>query len=63
LTNDVKKNAIVVLGDGSVSNKLTDNRWITIDLILQERIEILVIGVVWHDDKEDKLGMLDSSSW
>ena len=42
--------------DGSVGNELRDNRGLTVDFILQERIEVLVVGVVRHDHQEDETG-------
>jgi len=56
LTNYVHKNAIVILGDRAVSYKLRDDRGLTVDLVLEERIEVLVVRVVGHDDQEDKAG-------
>lgn len=56
LTNYIHENAIVVLCDRAVSYKLRDDRGLTIDLVLEERVEVLVVRVVGHDDQEDKAG-------
>jgi len=55
LTNNIHENSIVVLGDRAVGYKLGDDRCLTIDLVLEERVEVLVVRVVRHNDQEDKL--------
>lgn len=56
LADDVHEDTVIVLGDGSVGNELRDDRGLTVDFILQERIEVLVVGVVRHDHQEDETG-------
>lgn len=55
LPDDVHEDAIIVLCDSAISHKLRDYWCLTIDLILQERIEVLVVRVIWHDDEENEL--------
>lgn len=59
LTNDIQEDAIIVLLDGAVGNKLRDNWRVAVDLILQERVEVLVVRLVGHDHQEDELRMSD----
>jgi len=59
LANDVEEDAIVVLGDGAVGHELRDDGRVTIDLVLDERVEVLVVRVVGHDHEEDELRVLD----
>jgi len=61
LTNDVEENAIIVLGNSAVCHKLRNHWTVTVNLVLQERVEVLMVGMVWHDDKENKVGVLDSA--
>jgi len=57
LTDDVQEDAIIVLLNGAIGNKLRDNWRVAVDLILQERVEVLVIRLVGHDNQEDELRM------
>jgi len=56
LSDDVHEDTVVILGDGSVGNELGNDRGLTVDFILQERIKILMVGVVRHDNQEDEAG-------
>lgn len=58
MTNDIQENPVVVLGNGAVSNELRNDRGVTVDLVFDERVEILVVGVIRHDHQEDELGVL-----
>ena len=62
LADDVQEYAVVVLGNGPVGHKLRDDRAVAVDLVLEEGVEVLVVGVVRHDDQEDKVGVLDGSA-
>jgi hypothetical protein len=48
LAYDVEEDTVIVFGDGAIGNELRDDWTVTIDLILQERIEILVVTVIGH---------------
>ena len=61
LTDDVEEDTVVVLRDGAVGHELRDHRAVTVDLILQETVEVLVVRVVRHDDEEDEIGVFDSA--
>ena len=54
LSDDIQEDTVIILLDGAVGDKLGDDRTVTIDLVLQERVEVLVVGVVWHDNEEDE---------
>jgi len=56
LTDDIHENTVIVFSDGSVGNELGNDRGLTVDFILKERIEILMVGVVGHNDQEDETG-------
>ena len=62
LTDDVQEYAVVVLGNGPVGHELRDDRAVTVNLVLEEGVEVLVVGVVRHDDQEYKVGVLDGST-
>ena len=47
--------------DGAVGNELGDDWTVTVDLVLQEGVEVLVICVVWHDHQEQELRMFDGA--
>jgi len=55
LTNDVEEDAIVVLDDGTVGNKLRDDGAVTVDLVLDYPVEFLVIALIRHNNHENKL--------
>ena len=61
MSDNVQEDSIVVLEDCSVGDELGDHRTITVDFIFQEGIEVLVVGVVWHDDQEEELRVFDGS--
>lgn len=61
LTNNIKENTVIVLLNCAVSHKLRNNWRITINFVLQERVEVLVVRLVGHNNKEDELRMLDLS--
>ena len=52
LSDDIQEDTVIVLLDGSVGDELRDDRTVTVDLVLQEGVEVLVVGVVWHDNEE-----------
>jgi len=60
LSDDVHENTIVVFSNGTVSHKLRDHRSLTVDFILKERIEVLMVRVIRHDYQEDKSGLSTS---
>ena len=59
LANDVEEDTVVVLRNCPDGHKLRDHRRITIDLVLQEGVEVLVVRVVGHDDQEDEIGVFN----
>ena len=61
LTNDVEEDTVVVFCDGAVGNELRDDGTVTVDLVLEEGVEVLMVGVVGHDDKEDEIGVFHCS--
>ena len=61
LSDDVQEDSIVVLEDCSVGDELGDNRTVAVDFIFQERIEVLMVGVVRHDHQEEELRVFDGS--
>ena len=62
LADDVQEYAVVVLGNGPVCHELRYDRAIAVDLVLEEGVEVLVVGVVRHDDQENEVGVLDGSA-
>jgi hypothetical protein len=52
LSDDIQEDTVIILRDGTVGDKLGDDWTVTIDLVLQEGVEVLVVGVVWHDNEE-----------
>ena len=61
MTDNIQENPVVVLSNGAISNELRNDRRVTVDLVLDERIEILVVGVIRHDHQKDELGVLHST--
>jgi len=61
LSDDVEEDAVIVLGNGTVGHELGDHGRVAVDLILDERVEVLVVRVVWHDNQKDELGLLHLS--
>ena len=59
LANNVKEDSVIVLHDGAIGDELRDDGAVTIDLVLEERVEVLVVRVVWHDHQEDEVRVLD----
>jgi len=57
LTDYVHKDAVIVLGDGAVGHELGNDGCLAVDLVFQERIEVLVVRVVRHDHQEDEAGL------
>jgi len=55
LSNDVQKDTVVVLRDRPVGDELRNDGAVTVDLILQERVEVLMVGVVGHDHQEHEV--------
>ena len=52
LSDDIQEDTVIILLDGAVGDKLRDYWTVTVDLVLQEGIEVLVVSVVWHDNEE-----------
>jgi hypothetical protein len=52
LPDDVQEDTVVVLDDGAVGHELGDDGTVAVDLVFEEGVEILVVGVVWHDHEE-----------
>lgn len=50
LTDDVEEDTVIVALDGAVGDELRDDRAVAVDFVFQERIEVLVVRVVGHDD-------------
>lgn len=61
LTDNVEEDTVVVFCDGAVGNELGDHGTVTVDLVLEEGVEVLMVGVIGHDDKEDEIGVFDCS--
>lgn len=61
LPDDVEEDTVVVLGDGAIGDELRDNWGVTVDLILKEGVEVLMISVIRHDDQEDEIGVFDGT--
>mmetsp|Transcript_24537 Transcript_24537/g.17253 ORF Transcript_24537/g.17253 Transcript_24537/m.17253 type:complete len:245 (-) Transcript_24537:1711-2445(-) len=55
LTDNVEEDAVIVLHNGAVGNKLRDYWAVTVDLVLDYSIEFLVITLIWHNNHENKL--------
>eukprot|EP00351_Strombidinopsis_sp_SopsisLIS2011_P003794 CAMPEP_0116873660 /NCGR_PEP_ID=MMETSP0463-20121206/4889_1 /TAXON_ID=181622 /ORGANISM="Strombidinopsis sp, Strain SopsisLIS2011" /LENGTH=178 /DNA_ID=CAMNT_0004516061 /DNA_START=508 /DNA_END=1041 /DNA_ORIENTATION=+ len=47
LTDNVEEDAVIVLHNGAVGNKLRDYWAVTVDLVLDYSIEFLVITLIW----------------
>ena len=62
LTDDVQEDPVVVLSDGAVSDELADDGRVAVDLVFQEGVEVLVVGVVGHDNQEDELSVLNRTT-
>ena len=62
LADDVQEDSVVVLGNSPVGHELRDDRAVAVNLVLEERVEVLVVGVVGHDDQENEVGVLDGSA-
>ena len=52
LSDDIQEDTVIILLNGAVGDKLGDDRTVTIDLVLKEGVEVLVVSVVWHDNEE-----------
>ena len=52
LSDDIQEDTVIILLDCAVGDKLGDYRTVTVDLVLQEGVEVLVVSVVWHDNEE-----------
>jgi len=61
LSNDIEEDTVVVLSNSAIGHKLRDNRRITVDLVFDERVEVLVIRMVRHNHQEDELGVADGT--
>ena len=59
LPDDIKEDTVVVFNNSSIRHKLRNDRAVTVDLVFQERIEVLMICVIWHDHEEYEVWMLN----
>ena len=62
LADDVEEDSVVILGNCAVRNELRDDGAVAVDLVLEERIEVLVVRVVRHDHEEDEVRVLDCTT-
>jgi len=62
LADNVEEDSVIILSDRAVGYKLRDDGTVTVDLVLKERVEVLVVCVVRHDDQEDEVGVLDRTT-
>lgn len=62
LTNNIHEDAVIVLRDRAIRHELRDDGGLAVDLVLQERVEVLMVRVIWHDDKEDEAGLCASGN-
>ena len=53
LPEDVDVDPVVVLLDGLARDELGDDRAVGVDLVLQCRVEVLLLDRVWHDNEEE----------
>lgn len=61
MTDDVQEDTVIVFSDGAIGDELGNDWGVAVDLVLKERVEVLVIGMVRHDNQEDELGVLDGA--
>ena len=61
LTDDVQEDTVIILGNSAVSHELRDDGTVTVDLVLEEGVEVLMVGVVGHNDKEDEIGVFNGA--
>jgi len=54
LSENVDVYSIIVLADGLAGDELGDDGAVCVDLVLQSRIEVLLLDAVWHDDEEEE---------
>ena len=59
LTNDIEEDTVIVLHDGAIGDELRDDGTVAVDLVLEERVKVLVVRMVWHDHQEDEVRVLD----
>ena len=57
--DDIEEDAVIVLDNGAIGDELRDHGTVTVDLVLEERVEVLVVRVVRHDHQEDEVRVLD----
>ena len=55
LADDIEEDSVIILGNSAVGHELRDDGAVTVDLVLQERIEVLMVRVVRHDNQEDEV--------
>lgn len=61
LSDNIGENAVVLLFDCAVGDKLGETRAVSVDLIFNEGIEFGLVACIWHDHHKDEVGMLDIS--
>ena len=61
LSDDVQEDTIIVLGNCAISDELGNDGTVTVDLVLEEGVEVLMIRVIGHDDKEDEVRVLNGT--
>lgn len=62
LADDVEEDTVIFATNSAIGDELRDDGAVAVDLVLQERVEVLVIRMIWHYNQEDKLGVLDSAA-
>jgi hypothetical protein len=62
LADNVEEDTVIFTTNSAIGYELGDDGAVAVDLVLQERVEVLVIRVIWHDNQEDKLGVLDCAA-
>jgi len=62
LADDVEEDSVIILGNRAVGDELRDDWTVTVDLVLEEGVEVLVVRVVRHDNQEDEVRVLDRTT-
>ena len=61
LTNDIEEDTVIIFGDSPVGDELGDDGTVTVNLVLQEGVEVLVVAVIRHNNQENEVRVLDSA--
>lgn len=59
LADNVEEYAVVVFSDCAVGYELGYDGRVAVDLVLDEGVEVLVVGMVGHNHQKDELRVLD----